>query len=79
MAKVSTRVTWILTGNNMQVHGDLIRRILPIDLDAKMERPEDRIFERDAVAQVLAHRRDYLTAGLMILRHYAQDGYPDQA
>src|SRR5262249_25049306 len=34
--------TWLATANNLQVGGDLARRIVSIRLDAKLERPDER-------------------------------------
>ena len=35
-------IVWLASGNNMAFKGDMARRVVPIDLDAKMERPEER-------------------------------------
>lgn len=42
MIQVPISCVWLLTGNNLQIEGDLPRRIVGIRLDAKMERPEER-------------------------------------
>ena len=56
------------TGNNLSVKGDLNRRAIVCRLDAKMERPEDRVFDWDAVEVARLRRPEYLAASLTILR-----------
>lgn len=34
--------TWLATGNNPDIGGDIVRRVVPINLDAKQERPWQR-------------------------------------
>jgi hypothetical protein len=46
MITASLRPVWVMTGNNVRLKGDLGRRVVPIDLDAKCEHPEDRKFDR---------------------------------
>ena len=68
------------TGNNMQFHGDMARRVLPITLDPQMENPE----ERDGFAQspllpwVAQQRPRLVVAALTILRAYFAAGCPAQ-
>ena len=50
--KVSTRTLIMATGNNLSFVGDLARRILPITLDHRKERPETLSFPFDPVARV---------------------------
>lgn len=47
MITASLRPVWMMTGNNVQLKGDLGRRVVPIDLDPKCENPEDRKFKRE--------------------------------
>jgi len=67
------------TGNNFVVYGDLCRRVLTINLDAAMERPELRQFKFDPVEMVLADRGKYIAAVLTICRAYFVAGRPDKA
>ena len=54
-------MVWLATGNNMQFHGDTARRIVPIDLDPKMERPEERTdFAHDPLIPWLQQERPAL-------------------
>ena len=41
-ASAPATVVWMATGNNLVFRGDLPRRVVPIDLDAGMELPEER-------------------------------------
>jgi len=73
-----TRITWLATGNNVVVVGDLTRRVLPCDIDPKCEHPERRKFDGDLRKELLARRPDLVGAGLTILRAYILAGRPDQ-
>jgi primase-polymerase (primpol)-like protein len=60
------------SGNNMQFKSDTARRVIPIDLDPKMEHPEQRTGFRqdDLEAWVLANRPHLVMAALTIVKAY---------
>jgi putative DNA primase/helicase len=62
------------TGNNIRVVGDLVRRTLTCNLDAKVERPELREFAFDPIARVHADRGSYIAAAITIARAYRAFG-----
>jgi len=64
------------TGNNLILAGDLIRRAVLCRLDAQVERPELRVFDRDPVAHAKANRPALAVAALTILRSYQIAGRP---
>jgi len=64
------------TGNNLTLEGDLTRRALLCQLDAKVERPELRPFNCDPVAEAKAKRPALVVAALTILRAYLVAGKP---
>jgi putative DNA primase/helicase len=64
------RGTFFATGNNVRVRGDLVRRTLTCRLDANVERPELRKFDRNPIAEVMADRGKYIAAALTIARAY---------
>jgi hypothetical protein len=66
----------IMTGNNIRISGDLGRRIIPVILDAKMERPETRSgFEiEDLTGWVSEHRQELLMAAMTVLMSYRESG-----
>lgn len=73
----SLRAIWCITGNNIQLKGDLGRRVVPIDLDPKVEHPEDRTFKRgNLLACVAARRPQLVAAALTILRAFVVAGRP---
>jgi putative DNA primase/helicase len=76
--EVESRATLFATGNALRMHGDMARRTLVCDLDAKMERPETRSFAFDPVRKVMAERGRYVAAALVVVRAYLQTGKPDQ-
>lgn len=69
------------TGNNLELRGDTLRRVLPVRLDSPLERPEDR--EDFAVSDLLGHvrerRRDLLADALTILRAWYVAGREPKA
>lgn len=72
------RATWMATGNNIDVGGDLARRCYRIRLDARQARPWMRTEFRhdDLEAWVTAHRREILQALLTIVRAWWVAGKP---
>jgi putative DNA primase/helicase len=53
-----------------------VRRVVWIRLDANVEHPEDRTFNQNPVALILADRGKYVTAVLTIVRAYHLAGRP---
>ncbi|HKN27970.1 MAG TPA: hypothetical protein VJY34_08825 [Roseiarcus sp.] len=64
------------TGNNLRLIGDVTRRAIMCRIDAKVERPELREFDRNPVAEAKANRPAYVVAALTILRAYHVAGRP---
>jgi putative DNA primase/helicase len=77
MYTLPTNFTLTMTGNNIQVVGDYKRRVAPVRIDPKVERPELRRFERNHVDYVLKKRGELLTAALTIPLAYMAAGCPD--
>lgn len=67
MVTVPTRVVWTATGNNLRFKGDLYRRVVPIDMDAGTERPEDRRFRHEDLLGWVSRNRDALLRDLLTL------------
>ena len=65
------------TGNNLEIAGDMTRRVLLCSLNANAERPELRKFEKDPLALIGANRAHYVIAALTILRAYQIAASPD--
>lgn len=78
MVSAPTCATFLATGNNLQVIGDLTRRVLPCTLDPQCERPYERTFDVHLPSYVLAHRGELVQAALTILRAYHVAGRPNQ-
>ncbi|MGI9491844.1 MAG: toprim domain-containing protein, partial [Geminicoccaceae bacterium] len=68
--KVGTATTWIATGNNLQVSGDLSTRALVCTIDPECERPEEREFKINLHEYVPAHRGEIAAACLTIVKAY---------
>lgn len=75
--KVESRASCFATGNNIQLVGDMTRRVLLCSLDPQVERPELRSFEHSPFDQVLADRGKYVAAALTVVRAYVVAGFPD--
>ena len=77
IVEAPTNVTLLLTGNNLTLVGDLVRRCVVVNLDAGCERPELRRFDRDAVEYVLARRGELIAAALTISKAYLDADCPE--
>jgi hypothetical protein len=66
------------TGNGIALARDMVRRFIVIHIDPRMERPEDRVFDFDPVADALAQRSALVSACLTIMRAYHVAGAPPQ-
>jgi len=75
--RIENTVTIFANGNNFRVVGDIVRRVILCSMDANLERPEQRQFQGDPVATVLANRGIYIAAVLTIVRSYTTAGCPD--
>ena len=71
-----TNVTWIATGNNLVVAGDLTSRVLVARLDPECERPEEREFADNLHQEVPRRRGELATAALTVVRAYLAAGSP---
>lgn len=77
-ATVPTATTWLATGNNIRFVGDIVTRVVVCDLDAGVEKPEERTFDVNLHEYVPAHRADIVVAGLTILRAFHVADRPSQ-
>jgi hypothetical protein len=68
----------LATGNNLTLAGDASRRAVVCGLDAKVERPDARVFDFDFHAELLARRAELVVAGLTVLRAYHVAGRPEK-
>ena len=78
---LSQRATWIATGNNIILRGDLPRRCYWIRLDAKQSRPWQRegFTHPDLLSWVLEKRGELVAALLTIARAWFAAGKPQAA
>lgn len=77
LAKIESRATVYATGNNIQMVGDMVRRVVLIQLDPNTERPELRNFDKRPFDMVIENRGRYIAAVLVIVCAYAAAGYPN--
>jgi putative DNA primase/helicase len=64
------------TGNGLQFPDDMVPRTLLCRLNAGMERPQERHFDRDLNTWVPEHRVELVSAALTIMRAHALADYP---
>lgn len=76
MAEVENQATFLATGNNLRVRGDMVRRTLVCELDAGVERPELLTKNGRPVDDILADRGRYVSAALVIVAAYIRAGSP---
>ncbi len=78
MTLVPQRATWLATGNNIKLGGDLPRRCYRIRLDAKVSRPFMRkdFTHSDLVTWVSEHRAELVGALLTLARAWYAAGTP---
>jgi hypothetical protein len=71
--EIEWRGVLFATGNNVGFAGDMTRRGLVANIDPACEKPEQKTFNKDPIAMVLADRGKYVGAALTIIRHPAVD------
>lgn len=85
MANFPNVITWMSLGNNVQVRGDLTRRVYRIALRPKYANPQDRKAETfrhpgqsglDLGSWTRKHRRELMTAILTLVRAWFAKGQP---
>jgi hypothetical protein len=78
MVRVPLRAVWLASGNNLGFRRTLGRRVVPIDLDAALETPEDRTgFQYDDLkGHVRVSRPQLVRAALTLLRAFHLAGRP---
>lgn len=68
MRSVPARALLIATGNSVLPRGDLTRRVVPVDLDTRLERPAERTYPFNPIERAYEERRQLVPAALTILR-----------
>ncbi len=81
MIAVPQRATWVVTGNNIQLAGDIPRRCFHIRLDAKTSQPfrRDDFKHANLVGYVKENRGALLAALLILARSWHCAGCPPSA
>lgn len=69
-ARLPNRALIALTGNNLAIAADMVRRVLVARLDARQDRPEMRRFDFNPATYVREHRTRLTVAALTVLRAY---------
>lgn len=66
------RALFLMTGNNLQLAGELPRRVLICRLDSGLENPTMRRFTTSPLTYIIANRQQLVRAGLTLIRSYLQ-------
>lgn len=79
LVSVPNRAVWLATGNNIDISDEFARRIIPIRLDAGVERPEDRrgFRHKNLPEYVRAHRSELVSACLSLVQAWINEGMPE--
>lgn len=75
---LDTKTTFLATGNNLELKGDITTRALICKLDPGTDHPEYRKCAVDLKTYIPEHRGALVKAALTILRAYHNAGRPDQ-
>jgi putative DNA primase/helicase len=73
-ASVPTKAVISFNGNNLQIVGDLTRRVLVCRLDPSCERPAEREFNADPIKQAMELRGAFVDSALTIMSGYIAAG-----
>ncbi len=73
---VGTNVLFLLNGNGLTFEGDISTRVLMCRMDAAVENPGARRFDRDLRTWVPEHRPELVAAALTVLRAFVVAGRP---
>ena len=78
MARIENTATWVATGNNVSLSDEMTRRVVPIRLDARMERPEERTGFRhpEILAWVRNNRTRLVSACVAVIQAWLTAGMP---
>jgi hypothetical protein len=79
MVQAPIKFTWLATGNNVRLVGDLVRRVEHVRLESPEEKPEERTGFRHENLRVwvVEHRAHLVIACLTVLRGYIVAGRPN--
>jgi len=83
MISVPSRAVWIVTGNNIQLGGDMSRRCFSVRLDSESSKPWQRASDEfrhpDLIGWVMENREEILRAMLTVVSSWYQRGRPPGA
>jgi putative DNA primase/helicase len=70
-------VIWVVAGNNLSYTSEIQGRTIRIKIDAKTDKPEDRIFNKNLDIWVRdEHRGDLIWSVLTVIQHWISHGMP---
>ena len=80
MLEADVRCVWVMCGNNVRLSDELIRRLVMVDLDARMAHPEERSgwHHEDIGGWVRDNRGQLVWAALTLIQNWIAKGRPLQ-
>lgn len=75
-ATVNTRTLFLSSGNNVGPVGDLLRRVLTINLDPRCATPATLSYKNNPVEKIRKYREKYVSAVLTIIQAWRNAGSP---
>lgn len=81
IVRLKNDALWVATGNNPSLSEEMVRRVVPVRMDAQVERPEDRRGFRhpDLMSFATKNRAELLSASLSIVEAWRRAGMPRAA
>jgi putative DNA primase/helicase len=76
MGNAPTNALFLVNGNNLEIEGDSVRRTVRCRMDARCERPAERVFTDDPLSVAMRQRPQLVVGGLTILCAYIAAGRP---
>ena len=77
VASVTNDAVYIITGNNVVMSVELVKREARIRLDAHNSKPEGREFDIELPSWAFEHRADLVWAAHVLIRKWFNDGKPE--
>jgi hypothetical protein len=75
-AKMLVKTLFLLTGNNMNITGDMCRRVLRIRLAPKNDKLTQRKYDFDPVVKIASMRFEIISDVLSLINHWKHCGSP---
>ncbi|MBF0192733.1 MAG: hypothetical protein HQL99_16595 [Magnetococcales bacterium] len=76
LTKIPNTAMLVISGNNLDITGDMVRRMLSCRIDPGLEDPRERVFTFDPLEMCQRARIEIVVAALTVLRGWLTSGEP---